>query len=59
MDEGTEEGKRMMAIIDLNEMPFTALILSIDATSSAGKIAFGIVKGYKTKEYEDGNVALA
>jgi hypothetical protein len=49
----------MMAIIDLNEIAFTELILSIDATSSAGKIAFGIVKGCKTKEYEDGNAALA
>jgi C2H2 zinc-finger/Zinc knuckle len=59
MDEGTEEGKRMLAIMDLNEITFTELILSIAATSSDGKIAFGIVKGCKTKEYEDGNAALA
>jgi hypothetical protein len=57
VDKGTEEGKRMLAIIALNEIAFTELILSIDATSSAGKIAFGIVKGCKTKEYEDGNAA--
>jgi hypothetical protein len=34
-DEGTEVGKRMMAIIDLNDMAFTEFILSYNATSSA------------------------
>jgi hypothetical protein len=48
-----------LAIIDLNEIACTELIISIDATSSAGKIAFGIVKGCKNKEYEDGYAALA
>jgi hypothetical protein len=59
IDERTDDGKRMMVIIDLNEMAFTELILSIDASSSAGKIAFGIVKSCKTKEYEDGNAAVS
>jgi hypothetical protein len=59
IDKGTEEGKRKLAIIDLNEIAFTELILSIDATRSVGKIAFGIVKGCKNKEYDDGNAALA
>jgi len=59
VDEKTEEGKKQLKIIDLNELAFTELILSIDVSSSAGKIAFGIVKSCKTKEYEDGNAALA
>jgi len=56
IDERTDEGKWIMVII---EMDFTELILSIDASSSAGKIAFGIVKSCKTKEYEDGNAVVA
>jgi hypothetical protein len=58
-DEKTDEGKRMLRIIDINEMAFTELVLSIDVSSSSGKIAFGIVKSYKTKDYEDGHAGLA
>jgi hypothetical protein len=58
-DEKTDEGKRMLRIIDLNEMAFTELVLSIDVSSSSGKIAFGIVKSFKTKDYEDGHSVLA
>jgi predicted nucleic acid-binding protein len=57
-DEKTEEGKRMLRIIDLNDMAFTKLILSIDVSSSSGKIAVGIFKSYKTKDYEDGHACL-
>jgi hypothetical protein len=49
----------MLRIIDLNEMAFTELVLSIDVSSSSGKIAFGIVKSCKTKDYEDGHTGLA
>jgi hypothetical protein len=52
--EKTDEGKRMLRIIDLNEISFTELVLSIDVTSSSDKIAFGIVKSCKTEDYEDG-----
>jgi hypothetical protein len=58
-DEKTDEGKRMMRIIDLIEMAFTKLVLSIDVSSSSGKIVFGIVKSYKTKDYEDGHADLS
>jgi hypothetical protein len=57
-DENTDEGKRMLRIIDLNEMAFTELVLLIDVSSSSGKIAFGIVKSCKTKDYEDGHAGL-
>ena len=59
IEEKTEEGKKLMRIIELNEIAFTELILSIDVSSSNGKIAFGIVKNCKSKEFEDGNAALA
>jgi hypothetical protein len=57
-DENTDEGKRILRIIDLNEMAFTKLVLSIDVSSSSGKIAFGIVKSCKTKYHEDGHAGL-
>jgi hypothetical protein len=59
IDERTDKGKRMMVIIDLNEMAFTELRLSIYAFSSSVKTAFGIVKSCKYKEYQDGNAAMA
>jgi gag-polypeptide of LTR copia-type len=59
IDEKTEEGKKLLRIADLNEIAFTELILSIDVSNSHGKIAFGILKSCKSKEFEDGNAALA
>jgi hypothetical protein len=58
-DEKTDEGKRMLRIIDLDVMAFTKLVLSIDVSSSSGKIEFGIAKSCKTKDYEDGHAGLA
>jgi hypothetical protein len=43
VDEKTDEGKSMLRISDLNEMTFTKLVLSINVSSSSGKMAFGIV----------------
>jgi hypothetical protein len=57
-DEKTDEGERMLRIIDLNEMAFTELVLAIDLSSSSGKIAFGIVKSCKTKDYRDGHAGF-
>jgi hypothetical protein len=58
-DEKTEEGKRMLRIIDLNKMTFTQLLLSIDVSNSSGKVAFEIIKSCNSKEYEDGHAGLA
>jgi hypothetical protein len=41
----------------LNEIAYTEPILSIDVKGINGKIAFNIVKGCKTKNYPDKNVA--
>jgi hypothetical protein len=59
IDDKTEEGKKLLRIADSNEIAFTELILSIDVSNSNGKIAFGIVKSCKSKEFEDVNAALA
>ena len=55
IDEGPEAGKKMSVIIQMNEIAYTKLILSIDVKTSSGKVAFNIVKGCKSKDYPDGN----
>jgi hypothetical protein len=57
LDEILEEGKKMLKIIELNEIAYTELILSIDAKVSNGNIAINIVQGCKTKDFPDGIAA--
>ena len=45
--------------IDLNKLDYTEFVLSIDVRSSSGKVAFGMVKGYQSKDYIDGKAAIA
>ena len=52
-------GKTMMNAVELNEIAYTELLLSIGAKTSNGKIAFNIVKGCKSKDHPDGNAAIA
>jgi hypothetical protein len=49
----------MLKITKLNEIAFTELTLSIDVKTSNGRIAFNLVKGWKSKDYPDGNAATA
>jgi hypothetical protein len=46
-------------IIELNEIAYTELILSIDVMASSGKVAFNIIRGCKIKDYPVGNDAIA
>ena len=43
----------MMNGIEINEIAYTELILSIDVKTSNGMIAFHIVKGCKKKDHPD------
>jgi hypothetical protein len=54
-----DKGKKMLQINELNGIADTELILFIDVKASTFKIAFNIVKGYKTKDYPDRNAASA
>jgi hypothetical protein len=54
-DEVSDIGKKMARTNELNEIPYTELILFIDVTDNYCKIPFNIVKGYKIKNYPDGN----
>jgi hypothetical protein len=49
----------MLKITKLKEIAHTEHILSVHVQTNNGKIAFNIVKGCKTKDYPDGNVANA
>ena len=53
------ENKKKLKVRELNELAYQDLILSIDGTTKAGRVAFQIVKMSKVKDYEDGNAALA
>jgi hypothetical protein len=55
----SEEGKKLMIAADMNELAYTELILSIDDKTSNGKVAFNLVKGFKNRDYADGNAAMA
>jgi hypothetical protein len=59
IDETLDIGKKKSIIIELNEVAYTELILSIDVKSTSGKVAFNIIRGCKTKDYPDGNFAIA
>jgi hypothetical protein len=58
-DVTSEIGKEKSRNIELNEIAFTELILSIDVKTSSRKTAFNLVKGCKTKDHPDGNAASA
>ena len=59
IDVESESGKKKSVIIELNEIAYSELILSIDIKTSSGKVAFNLIKGCKSKDYPDGNAALA
>jgi tellurite resistance-related uncharacterized protein len=58
-DMESEEGKKLTIAADINELAYTELIFSIDDKTSSGKVAFNLVKGYKNKDYADGNASMA
>jgi hypothetical protein len=52
-------GKKIARTIQLNEIAYKELILSIDVKASNGKIAFNIFKACKIKDYPDLNAVTA
>jgi hypothetical protein len=53
-DMEPEEGKKLTIAADMNKLAYTELILSIYV-----KVAFNLVKGFKNKDYADGNARMA
>jgi hypothetical protein len=58
-EEGESLDEERRKVKDLNEIGFSDLILSMDTSTSAGKVAFGLVRASKSIEYPDGNIAKA
>jgi hypothetical protein len=51
--------KKKFVVVDLNDLAFTELILLIDDSFSSVNVTFDLVKGYKSKNYADGNAYMA
>jgi hypothetical protein len=58
IDERSDIGNKKSIIIQLNEIAYTELILSMDVKTRRNKVAFNITRGCKTKDYPDGNGAI-
>ena len=52
----TDEKKK---VAKLNELAYEDLILAIDGSTEAGRVAFQVVKGSKSKDYPNGNAAVS
>jgi hypothetical protein len=48
-DEGTESGKKKSIAIEMNEIAYTELILSIDVMTSSGKVLLILLKALRAK----------
>jgi hypothetical protein len=53
------EDEAELKIWVLNEDAYSGLIRSIDTTTSAGKVAFSLVRGTKSADYDYGNAEIA
>jgi hypothetical protein len=49
IDEGSDSGKKKSMTIKLNDILYTKLLLSIKVKVSCGKVAFDLIKAYKSK----------
>ena len=54
IDTSTTAGKEKKRLRELNELAYEDLILFIDGTTDAGRVAFSIVRGSKTEDLKDG-----
>jgi hypothetical protein len=59
INENNEKVKVLMKNADLHEMAYTEMTLLTDVRCSSGKVVFSIIKGWKSRDYTDGNSASA
>ena len=59
IDASTTAGKEKQKLRELNELAYEDLILFIDGTTDAGRVAFSIVRGSKTNNLRDGDACEA
>ena len=58
-DGGSDSDKKVPKIGDLNKLGYQDLILSINGESTAGRVAFNLVKKCKTPDFPEGNCKQA
>ena len=54
-----EEIKEYKKMCELNELAYSDLIMSMDTSTTAGKVAYDLVKSSKSKDFPDGNAAIS
>ena len=59
IDTSTDAGKAEAKLRGLNELAYEDLILFINGSTDAGRIAFSIIRNSKTSDLKDGDSALA
>ena len=59
IDTTTTRGKEMKKLRELNDTAYEDLILFIDGSTDAGRVAFSIVRGAKTSSFKDGDALMA
>ena len=57
--KGDAESKKIVDLANKNEEAFEDIILSIDHTTTEGKVAFSLVKNCRTASYPEGSCKLA
>jgi hypothetical protein len=57
--EVSDIGKKLVRTIELKEIAYTKLILSIHVKFSYSNITFNIVNRYKSKDHSDGNAVTS
>ena len=55
----SEDDKKVKKLGELNELGYEDLILSINGSTKAGKVAFNLVKNCKTEDFPEGNCKQA
>ena len=58
-DSPTDDEKKILQLAKLNKQGFMELMLSLNTTTTKGKIAFWLVRNCKTHEFLHGNVKLS
>jgi hypothetical protein len=59
IDETSDIRKKNSMIIKLHKIAYAELILLIGFKASSSKFALNIIRGYKNKDYPDGNDSMA
>ena len=55
----SDSDKKILKLGELNELAYEDIVLSINHTTSSGKVAFSLIKNCKSDDFPEGNCKLA